>query len=399
MRWFDVVPESGNCLSLVNGYYDDGRKAAKITGLTPGICKIVLKNLYGDIVSTLYVEVKYRVSVKTAVRGYVNKDMVHEYIDILYGKTHNPSLIAGLNDEGGFQPLFVKNSPTERYGLFGGDTFILSVVMLKEEYDKLFGEVFAAYDRAVKTAEYLDADYDGDPNYVRVVAEFVMTGSGDATVVANGSETFYIGHFGWPSTVAHYDIEIADGGTYTITNIGLDEDGNELPESKTYEAFVADVNHTRIYNKGNNNLSNPDLELESWEYWVNGSDVYDAQFELTSAYWTNEQGQLIDDKTKEVIEGQVAAGERDPAVLLDGDRRHVRHDSVGTVVFDVNIDLFERDAVGNRIKVDTVGEYNLNLDSVLFTMTYQNIKDAFNKCPNHWGLDFTILCCEKRCCY
>lgn len=85
----------------------------------------------------------------------------------------------------------------------------------------------------------------------------------------------------------HADIEIADGGSYVITETINSPDGSKIVTKTIYDAYVYDVNTCRIFNENNENVLYRGDELAECfttkDYWKHG-ELGSSQFELTSKY-------------------------------------------------------------------------------------------------------------------
>lgn len=190
----------------------------------------------------------------------------------------------------------------------------------------------------------------------------------------------------------HADIEIADGGKYTSSKVVRQADGTLVKTVKVYDSYVLDVNESILYQSQDNstpcqfyhddNGQQPYAPEENRhgyrteDYWVDSSIAPSSpQYELTSKYNLEIQPNYWSDKKFYVGE-------------------------VDHVVFDVKLGL---DPLEERTytKVDGVwvltgtkscsGEDTEIKDSVQFRMEHQDVIDAYNKCPDHSGLDFTIM--------
>ena len=98
------------------------------------------------------------------------------------------------------------------------------------------------------------------------------------------------------ATYDHADIEIADGGSYVITETIHSPDGSKIVTKTIFDAYVYDVNTCRIFNENNENILYRGGELAEYfttkDYWKHG-ELGTSQFELTSkynldtGYWSN----------------------------------------------------------------------------------------------------------------
>ncbi len=132
----------------------------------------------------------------------------------------------------------------------------------------------------------------------------------------------------------HADIEIADGGSYVITETINSPDGSKIVTKTIYDAYIYDVNTCRIFNANNENILYRGDELAEYfvtkDYWKHG-ELGSSQFELTSkynlsldpAYWSNYK----------ISETEVDHAEFDVQLLLKPNRiETVTTDQNGNVI-------------------------------------------------------------------
>ncbi|SEK56926.1 LPXTG-motif cell wall anchor domain-containing protein/pilin isopeptide linkage domain-containing protein [Ruminococcus sp. YRD2003] len=209
----------------------------------------------------------------------------------------------------------------------------------------------------------------------------------------DGNETVRIMHVKIPgntnSFLDHADIEIADGGKYTVTK--LKRSGSNITKSiVTYRAYVSGVNESILYESEDNSVTcqfynkndepYPKDEITGYsgnQYYVDPNVPKGSpQYEFTSKYEIFPDGSLNWGSIGRI---KFYPSEVDHAVFnvqltLEPDTEVV-YNADGTVKETNNIK-------GSGDKV---------LDNVPFTMNHQDVLDAYNKCPNHTGLDFTIM--------
>ncbi len=219
------------------------------------------------------------------------------------------------------------------------------------------------------------------------------------------NEYFYI-YVSTRETDNHFDIEISDGGTYKLKKTEttfLMNDGQVVGKTvKTtmteYAATVSGVNRRYIFDKDGNLYTRNGQKgyISSGEYTMNGdpSNPSDTQFEYTSAYRTDGEGHLMN------YEGQLV-----PNSGKVPEYRNYEHDLIGSVVFNLNLYLQPKkrmektetfDANGIMTGSEPFQEVDVNalpdeeVRNVPVKMWAQAIIDAYNKCPNHLRLDFTL---------
>ena len=182
----------------------------------------------------------------------------------------------------------------------------------------------------------------------------------------------------------HSDMEIADGGKYTFTEITVNDDGSVTTVIKQYDAAVSSVNSCNLYDstddqtkqkvKRTDTETETDVEFKTEHYVPLDGGVGNTQYEWTSNPF--------------VVQAVNGSAEFQ---WFDGSQ-------VKQVVFDVDLEL-------KPVKIKTIQSKGGNIisesawenwsattetrENVIYVMDQQDIIDAFNKCPNHSGFDFT----------
>lgn len=199
----------------------------------------------------------------------------------------------------------------------------------------------------------------------------------------------------------HADIEIADGGTYTITKVIQKADGTKEVIEEVYDSVISDVYSSKIYkayskDAAGNIESKTPLERVD-EYAAEGKEGKYAEFGYDDYVNIGASGGTQYEFTSKCYHGRTEG--YDPF----GNVSHVHFSQadVELVVFDVQLTLkpsytktYSLDADGKRIgtpEIAPLSGADKIIDHVEFDMEKQSIIDAVNKCPNHSGLDFTVI--------
>lgn len=379
-----------------NESYDsgDGKIGRKITvtGLKVGPAQIQSGS------DVFYIDVRYPIYVVTAL-GEKHMNYINEYVytandwwmakDNPYVRRNETNTIFGPDG----LPIFIKNHQSYAFGFYrlieGQEIYLTSYTEVGDttrfEYD--YGEV--------SIIEQHDEIVVKDGKQYRKVTAKIKAGWVDADTngaIKFGSEIFDLRVYNIESDSAndtgnHFDIEKTDGGLYIITIEDPEHPGTYI--KYTFNAYVTDINGCNVYDKNNRLLE----ELSAGEYYERGQPENSSQYELTSAYWTDGEGNL-------------RGGFPDPK-----QRKSIKVSDIGSVVFDLQLELDFQGAERVDINGKPVDE-NRNpvqkgqnkyyptaddqisklteLASVSVDMRDQEIIDAYNKCPNHFGLDFTL---------
>lgn len=359
--------------------------ATSYLATTPGEYKITLKESPdSSALSTFYFVVKYPIYVETAI-GEVHKDKVHEYLEAAghnYNKTPQDFITSPSSKEKN-EALYVKNSANQRYVMYPQNEVTLSTYYVASA-DPV--PTFTATDALTlkngpetKPGKIIDGK-----NFTKVTATFIARESDYAQVtLSNGktNETFevyvrntnYTTDDDFTKDANHFDIEIADGSTYTDKITTIYADGSSKIVTTDYSARVDRVNSCTVINTVN---GKPGI-LEADQYHDHGTEG-GTQHELTSAY--------------------------------DADNHFVtRSEFIGPAVaevkFNINIHLDPLPQGRTVKKIAATGETEKieigtgdadDMEKVEYTLGALHILDALNKCPAHNGYDFTVLSGNER---
>lgn len=167
----------------------------------------------------------------------------------------------------------------------------------------------------------------------------------------------------------HSDMEIADGGRYTISN--TKSDGST--EVTVYNAYISYINWSRIYDENDTLLKT--FSSDNGEYMQIG-EPGKGQYEYTSAFYGHHHG--------------------------SEDEKGWKGYQTDHVVFNVKLTLipsYKYTISGNAVSDPdySVAPSNpddhsgwLEIDNAIFNLDKQAVTDALNKCPFTNGLDFTV---------
>ncbi|MBP7186263.1 MAG: LPXTG cell wall anchor domain-containing protein [Ruminococcus sp.] len=172
--------------------------------------------------------------------------------------------------------------------------------------------------------------------------------------------------------MSHSDIEISDGGKYTITQVEIDAvTGKKTTTLWEYDAVISGVNDCFIYDGSGQVIQNYNGANNDYK---NIGESGQTQYE-----WTSE-----------------------PSFTGHWSKTY-NYSNVDHVVFDVKLELTPN---SKKVLVEKSDENNnwvvdknwtseswtddiITIDSVKYNLGEQDMIDAFNKCPNHTGMDFT----------
>ena len=359
---------------------------ATFQGVKPGEVAVELKDSTGRVVETLYVIVKYPINVVTSVGEY-HKDYLHEYIYLFHSDMYKQLPFLFVTDNDG-DPLYVKNGGGEymTYYLYSGDELTLTTYVAKDE------DTDFVLDEGIELlSKKVDDNLTGNLSGLKKITLLIKaTKTSGSSTIKVGSEEFNLTIKNNEDVVHHFDFETVDGGSAKITEITVNKDKTKKVVKSVYNAYVTNVLGSKAYDKDGNILA----DIPYSDYWQTSPEKI-TQFESTSSYLTNEDGELINDKGKVISEKF-----RKKLVSPVLKERNIVLKDIDSVVFlsDVRLTPVSKttimyDAEGNEIsrEVEDISDevqkdmYNLNIK-----MNRKDIIDALNKCPNHTGLDFTV---------
>ena len=195
------------------------------------------------------------------------------------------------------------------------------------------------------------------------------------------------------SFLDHADIEIADGGEYTVASM-YNENGQLKKKITTYETYVCDVNSCVLYQEDgtvcpfytNGGVLLPDCTGYSSEnYWQDTTlQPGDAQYELTSKY-----------KKRPRTDGQPGMEYYDFSNIC------YYLEDVNSAEFDVVLEMRPRmetvyywNTAINDWSIESSADVSAQpykyINNFIFNLDKTAVVDAYNKCPNNSGLDFTV---------
>lgn len=221
----------------------------------------------------------------------------------------------------------------------------------------------------------------------------------------------------------HADIEIADGGRYTSVGFEIGDDDGIIKTTTIYQSFVSKVNTCRIYNENDElipfysrDVAGPEqgwATLAASQINTNGYDTED--------YWSNPQ-YVPGDSQYELTSKYTYDAENNK----HGSNKYFSYRNVDHVVFDVGLQIVPLSITRSKYNPNTGAWEEISSETEEYTIDYPNksysktvggittvtngvlsditesadhqifnlnkrfVIDAYNKCPNHSGLDFTV---------
>ena len=358
-----------------------GRHAAYYAD-SPGTCYIQNGN------DRLYVEVREPIMVK-AEHGYKQKDRIREYL----GPNEAYPINFGLTNKDGYVP----NGKSRPYLLHVGEILdIYAYAAAGDTEIKFWDETYTSVPRNddvplpgnvvpwnspdIGTYRAIEpitqwnnerqawdvVEYDAEAGKDKHSIQFRAIKPG-FNCIHFGNQEFWVRVMD-DDMFTHADMEIADGGTYSITSVRY-EGGKKYTDVKVYNACVSYVNYADIFDANNTQLSH--FSSEDGDYENIGSSG-STQYELSSAYiCTLNPGT----KGSKYYHSQLA----DHAVF----NVQLKLDPFAKYSLDENGDI-----VSDSVQPFT--EDSQTIDNVFFYLNHAAVLDAKNKCPLNNGLDFTV---------
>ena len=412
-------------ISGPNGYilYEYTQQFRAVQPTTSGSAEVLFgrNGEWGSIKDTI----PFTIQAKRDI--YLNIDCIHEVLMDIHRGHYNahPELFV-LDDVG--NPKYIRNSDTEVLGSADGGfgpyrissgeeievvgycsaddvnslDFEVGTKGTHTEGTNLLEKVGESTKERVTSGEHA-GEY-------RITAKFrSKTSSGNKrTGIQFGSGFFYIvvnDDDGEDNVKTHADIEIEDGGSYNMIQYSFDADGNLIKTTTNYSAAVSRVitcdfygqdgnqltflaDHSSITNEDKKNEGKP-VHFESNDYYAHGT-LGSSQYEYTSNYVLDE------DASTHAWQKTFENGD---TVYLRGNKNFSLKDSK-SVIFDVELLLHSHkqtvevyNPAGTLIWQNTDNNYtghDIPSFPSKFRLNRQAILDAYNKCPTHTGLDFTL---------
>lgn len=395
--------------------------------------------------STFYVQVveslteKPQIYVETAL-GERHKDEVHEYLAAMFGDWYrdHPEDFVTINVNGNNVPKYVKNKDGSNNGsgytwmyafkpycVSSGDTIELVTYVPAEDADKYS---FSAVSKgshtdigSITVENHPDEDIGNGMIRKNATVTAAQVSSKKNSCVQLGKEYFYISISANDVEMSHADIEIDDGGSYTIIKEKI-KGGKKVTEKYIYSAQVSKVNTCKIYtyNKETGQfeplkvIGRPTVTVGSGPlarqqtipsehygedvifytddyYNLHDADSQASQYEWTSNYVDRE-------KYPHDPSYQINYFENNKVYLRDANPATNKNFLLGDAqkaVFDVELELNLKEAYsisddGTITDISSTAPATRTVDSMEFPLDRKDILDAYNKCPFHSGLDFTL---------
>ncbi|MCR5110416.1 MAG: LPXTG cell wall anchor domain-containing protein [Ruminococcus sp.] len=384
---------------------------------------------------TVNITPKYEIFVDTAL-GERPKDQVHEYLNLFedWYRQHPEDFIT-VEVNGTTVPKYVKNNDGDTagnwqytfkpYRMSAGDKVELIAYVSPQDANLKFESKAMGTHTLTDLVTVVNHEDEILPDgRIRKTAT-VTTGNSygsKKTGVALGNNYFYIIVDYDDVLMTHADIEIDDGGSYTFIKESI-VDGKKVTEKYVYAAQVKTVNSCRIYGidpqtneytplkvKGitevtysaNNQLGkepgssekvegsyyDQDVVFVENDYYNLNNNNQGSQYEWTSNY--------VDAAKYPVINYNIGYQENGKVYLRDATpetNKNFNLKDAQKAVFDVDLDLTLKSAtrIVNGVSTNiTDAKTTETISNMVFPLYRKDIIDAYNKCPFHTGLDFTL---------
>ncbi len=281
-----------------------------------------------------------------------------------------------------------------------------------------------AEESGIRSGTFQANTYDRDNN-IQIVSFYTANGVGKKVKIrVNNRDS---------DRLDHADIEIADGGIYTDVSFVMGDDGGMVKTTTQYQAYVSGVNKCELLKDDGTSVfffqRTEDTPATGWQtisdvpaanqyfgpndYWTDPSEPYgSSQYELTSKYYKlDEDGDGVYDTGTipfgkcfflyevdkavfnidiSVVPLKIEKEKWDPATqtwvkLTDQTEEYTISDDFQT--YTKKVGGVEVALTDDEKKIETITQ---NIDGVTYPLNKQAVLDAYNKCPNQTGLDFTI---------
>lgn len=396
--------------------------AGTYTGMKPGVCKIEVQNDDNNVLSTLWVQVKYPIYIDIGSGG-IHKDKTHEYLDVL-DWDHN---LKFLDDDAkdNCNHLYIKNAEDQNgsYVIIAGES--RELIGYSNDPETRF-ELIEGQNTNLGDLVHQKVEDWKVPGIYRITAIYKPqqdSYAGDwrrTNTIQFGNENFYVQVYRGTATATHADIEVEDGGSYRDSFTVYHADGSKTVISSKYSAEVVYVNQCNIfYNDSEMKNGLTEEQYNSAARVINSEEYGDlrtggTQHEFTSAY----QAELKTEADTSIGEYKDEDGKvrdkhgnimykalNDFNHVVSEEDRPIYRAYLDHVVFDVQLALtligtsaVSYDASGKVKELDEDDQKYLDavqkkilLENFVYTMDDAAIAAAYNKCPNRSGLDFKLV--------
>ena len=386
---YTYEPTNNNTIRITKeSSYENNNSSISFIGLNPGDNEILLKNQNGDVTEVFFIQTRYPIYVNTS-NGEVHKDCVHEYLETALTGMYEANPDKTITNPSNV-PQYVKNAWDYYmlYYLFGDTTVdLVTYVSAEDERD------FEITDGLEMTNHKVETVSSGEKQgFKRISATFKIINNLGGNVNI-GYDNFVMAMEANDRQIHHFDLETSDGGQAIKTETYYHLNGNKDIIEIYYHASIYDIHGSSIFSK-----TNKLLDIPKNEYWQT-LPADNTQYESTSAYITNNEGHLIDE-VGNIIDEDVINGIKTPQIK----QRNINLYDVDKVSFVADINLLPYKKITKSYKINDSGveklinnkeESIINGDIIQYknyelVMGHKEMLDAYNKCPYHSGLDFTI---------
>ncbi len=171
----------------------------------------------------------------------------------------------------------------------------------------------------------------------------------------------------------HSDMEIADGGRYTISKT-IQNGDEKITEVTVYNAYISYVNWSKVYDANDQLLKQ--FSSDNGEYMQIGVPGK-GQYEYTSAFYGFLHGSEDEKGWKGYLTDHVVFNVKLSLVP------NYKYTINGDVISDPDYSVAPSDPDDHSGWID--------INEAIFNLGKQDIIDAMNKCPFTNGLDFTVI--------
>lgn len=306
---------------------------------------------------------------------------VNDHVPNSFGKSINKRSTGGYGTEYG-RPYAIRVGDT--FEIYANETGSYSVEYY--DYDTGWHNGFATDLKQTNSPKISQTSTGGTYGSTQAAIAFQGIETGMAQITFTNSEgktqVMWVRVYATDEIFNHADMEIADGGRYTIASTSY-EGGHKITTLKVYDAFVSRVNHAYLLDSSENPLP----------LRINGENEYeftsDGNIEEKTIY-DDVYGTLEGDYLKIGSQG----GSQYELSSAYGRAKDFNSNAVKTVKFDVNITLqpLKQTTITDGVVGDWEGLPGADsiIPNVIWNFDQQGIIDAMNKCPLSNGFDFTL---------
>lgn len=410
-----LTPDGGTQNSYWNWNHSEYTREVNLTAncVTPSDSQLSVRTPWGTNISVVVTDKDEAPVMINSSHGYKESDRIREWLGAYDGTTYGIDFPWGfgmVNKDG-----YVPNSKERPYIIMVGETmdFYCDTDSAADQFQFTFEGMNGSREESIAAADITQSVAPaGGKQRCSVQLTGTAPGMIHAYLPATGEDLWIkvmdrVGTSPFSQTLNHADMEIADDGTYTVSETRT-ENGRTYVDVKVYRASVDYVYDAYIYNQQGDAIQHytsepgdiplyriklkedpatgklvPDLDEDGntqpdYDFPIGDYEQFgvpgEKQYEMSSA-WIANLSEKAYTKTYDAMDSETA--EFDVNLYLKPQKKYT----------------YEADPNGNLTLLSSDLNWTANDETrehIIFALDHQDVIDARNKCPLNNGLDFTV---------